>query len=76
MLTYKKKVYTIEYGAGFFVERNAKEATEFYQRKIALVREKMGKLQEVLSEKRDGIKMVEARLMAMVQQQQQQQPPK
>jgi len=45
-------VYTVEYGAGFFVERSAKEAIEFYNRKISLVREKVMKLQEIIGEKR------------------------
>lgn len=34
----KDKVYLVEYGAGFFVERTAKEATEFYNRKIMLIK--------------------------------------
>jgi len=28
----------VEYGAGFFVERNQKEATDFYTRKITLIK--------------------------------------
>jgi len=35
----------VEYGAGFFVEVGAKDAIEFYQRKIGLIKEKTGKLQ-------------------------------
>ena len=61
----------IEYGAGFFVERNAKEATDFYSRKVNLVKEKLGKLQEIVGEKREGLRAIEMRLVAIVQQQQQ-----
>ena len=60
----------IEYGAGFFVERNAKEAGDFYNRKIGLVREKLGKLQEMIGEKREGLRAIEMKMMAMLQQQQ------
>lgn len=35
----------IEYGAGFFVERNAKDAIDFYTRKTSLIKEKTLKLQ-------------------------------
>lgn len=52
MLIQKNKVYLVEYGAGFFVERSEKEATEFYIRKIGLIKEKITKLQEIISEKR------------------------
>lgn len=45
-------MYMVEYGAGFFVERNAKEAIEFYIRKINLIKDKITKLQEVIAEKR------------------------
>lgn len=43
-----QKTYLIEYGAGFFVERNAKEAIDFYSRKIDLVKKKSSKLQEII----------------------------
>ena len=33
-----ERVYLIEYGAGFFAERNADEAIGFYTRKIKLIR--------------------------------------
>jgi prefoldin subunit 5 len=38
-------MYLIEYGAGFFVECNAKDSIEFYQRKINMIKEKTVKLQ-------------------------------
>jgi prefoldin alpha subunit len=66
-------VYLIEYGAGFFVERTAKEATDFYNRKINLIKEKLGKLQEIISEKREGLRSIEVRLLSLIQQQQAQQ---
>ena len=44
----------IEYGAGFFVERNAEEAVGFYTRKIKLIREKSEKLEKIMNEKREG----------------------
>ena len=44
-ITQGQKIYLIEYGAGFFVERNAKEAIDFYSRKIDLVKKKSSKLQ-------------------------------
>jgi prefoldin subunit 5 len=43
------KVYLVEYGAGFFVERTAKESTDFYNRKIHMIKEKIGKLQEIIA---------------------------
>lgn len=46
------KVYLVEYGAGFFVERTAKESTDFYNRKIGMIKEKINKLQEIIAEKR------------------------
>lgn len=60
----------IEYGAGFFVERTAEEGVEFYQRKINLIKEKMGKLQSIIDDKREQAKQVEMRIMAIMQQQQ------
>lgn len=33
-----QKVYLVEYGAGFFVERTAKESIEFYNRKISMIK--------------------------------------
>lgn len=66
-------MYLIEYGAGFFVERIAKEATDFYNRKINLIKEKLGKLQEIISEKREGLRTIEVRLLSLIQQQQAQQ---
>lgn len=66
-------MYLIEYGAGFFVERTAKEATDFYNRKINLIKEKLGKLQEIISEKREGLRTIEVRLLSLIQQQQAQQ---
>ena len=67
-----QKTYLIEYGAGFFVERNAKEAIDFYSRKIDLVKKKSSKLQEIIEEKREGLKAIEARMMQIIQAQQQQ----
>ena len=69
-----ERVYLIEYGAGFFVERNSEEAIGFYTRKIKLIREKSEKLEKIIQEKREGAKQCEIRIMAYVQQQQQQQP--
>jgi prefoldin subunit 5 len=42
----------VEYGAGFFVERTAKESVDFYNRKISMIKEKVAKLQEIINEKR------------------------
>jgi len=67
------RVYLVEYGAGFFVERTAKEATEFYNRKINLIKERLGKLQEVIQDKREGLRAIEVRMLTLIQQQQQQQ---
>ena len=58
----------IEYGAGFFVERTADEGVEFYQRKINLVKDKMGKLSNILNDKKEQAKQVEMRIMALMQQ--------
>ncbi len=33
-------MYLVEYGTGYFVERPAKQAIEFCDRKIALIKEK------------------------------------
>jgi prefoldin subunit 5 len=44
-----QKVYLVEYGAGFFVERTAKEAVDFYNRKISLIKEKLTKFQEIIA---------------------------
>ena len=49
-------MYLIEYGAGFFAERNAEEAIGFYTRKIKLIKEKSEKLEKIMNEKRDGAK--------------------
>lgn len=61
----------VEYGAGFFVERNAKEASDFYSRKISLIREKITKLQDVIAEKRENLRGIEIRIYSLIQQQQQ-----
>ena len=58
----------IEYGAGFFVERTAEEGIEFYVRKINLVKEKMGKLTNIINEKKEQARQVEMRIMALMQQ--------
>jgi prefoldin subunit 5 len=55
------------------VERTAKEATEFYNRKINLIKERLGKLQEVIQDKREGLRAIEVRMLTLIQQQQQQQ---
>ena len=60
----------VEYGAGFFVERNQKEATEFYSRKISLIKEKITKLQEIIAEKRENLRNIEIRIYSLIQQQQ------
>lgn len=67
-----EKVYLVEYGAGFFVERTAKESTEFYNRKINLIKERLGKLQEFIQEKREGLRAIEMRMLALITQQNQQ----
>jgi prefoldin alpha subunit len=64
-------MYLIEYGAGFFVERNAKEATEFYMRKLSLIKEKLAKLQEIITDKREGLRAIEVKIYSIIQQQQQ-----
>lgn len=69
----KDKVYLVEYGAGFFVERTAKEATDFYNRKITLIKQRLGKLQEIIQDKREGLRAIEVRMLALIQQQQAQQ---
>jgi prefoldin subunit 5 len=71
--TQNEKVYLVEYGAGFFVERTAKESTDFYNRKINLIKERLGKLQEIIQEKREGLRAIEVRMLTLIQQQQQQQ---
>lgn len=60
-------MYLVEYGAGFFVETSAKDAIEFYQRKIAMIKEKSTKLQELINQKREGIKACEMKMYAMIQ---------
>ena len=60
----------VEYGAGFFVERNQKEATDFYTRKITLIKEKITKLQEIIAEKRESLRNIEIRIYSLIQQQQ------
>lgn len=66
-------MYLVEYGAGFFVERNAKESTDFYNRKIQLIKERLAKLQEIIQDKREGLRAIEVRMLTLIQQQQQQQ---
>ena len=67
-----QRVYLVEYGAGFFVETSANNAIQFYQRKISMIKEKSTKLQELINQKREGIKACEMKMYAMVQEQQQQ----
>jgi prefoldin subunit 5 len=45
-------MYLIEYGAGFFVETNGKDAMDFYLRKITLIKDKTNKLQDIINQKK------------------------
>lgn len=73
ILIQDSRLYLIEYGVGFFVEIGAKEAIDFYQRKIMLIKEKTTKLQELINEKRECAKACEAKIMQHLQVQQAQQ---
>jgi prefoldin alpha subunit len=61
----------IEYGVGFFVERNAQEAIAFYDRKILLVKDKISKIQEIVSQKKESLRAIEMKIMSLIQRQQQ-----
>jgi prefoldin subunit 5 len=52
------------------VERTAKESVDFYNRKIMLIKERLSKLQEIIQEKREGLRNVEVRMLTLIQQQQ------
>jgi prefoldin subunit 5 len=52
------------------VERTAKEASDFYVRKISLIKEKISKLQEIIGEKRESLRGIEIRIYSLIQQQQ------
>jgi prefoldin subunit 5 len=58
------------------VERTAKEASDFYVRKISLIKEKISKLQEIIGEKRESLRGIEIRIYSLIQQQQQTQAQK
>lgn len=55
------------------MERNGKQASEFCDRKNALIKEKSEKLSGVISEKKGMLEKCNMTLMAIMQQQQQQQ---
>jgi prefoldin subunit 5 len=58
------------------VERNAKEAVDFYNRKISLIKDKLTKFQELAAEKREGLRAIEVKILSLLQQQQQTQAQK
>ena len=58
------------------MERTAKEASDFYVRKISLIKEKISKLQEIIGEKRESLRGIEIRIYSLIQQQQQAQAQK
>jgi len=58
------------------VERTAKEAIDFYNRKISLIKEKLTKFQEIIAEKREGLRAIEVKILSLLQQQQQAQAQK
>lgn len=73
MLMQGKKFYLIEYGTGYFVERETKQAVEFCSRKSALVKEKIEKLIGAINEKKVMLEKCNITLMAMMNEQQQKQ---
>lgn len=40
------------------MERNAKEAVDFYNRKISLIKDKLTKFQDLAAEKREGLRAI------------------
>lgn len=52
------------------MERTAKESVDFYNRKVIQIKERLSKLQEIIQEKREGLRSVEVRMLTLIQQQQ------
>ena len=73
MIKQGKKYYLIEYGTGYFVERETKEAVEFCSRKSKLVKEKVEKVVGVINEKKVMLEKCNMTLMAIMNEQQQSQ---
>lgn len=73
VLTQGQKYYLVDYGTGYFVERTAKQASEFCDRKNALIKEKSEKLGLLINDKKVMLEKCSMTLMSMMNQQQQQQ---
>ena len=52
-----KKVL-VEYGAGYYVERNCKDAEGFFERKVKFLSERTGQLEMTIRQKREQLAQV------------------
>ena len=59
----------IEYGTGYFVERDTKQAVEFCERKSKMVREKIEKLVGVINDKKGMLEKCNMTLMSLMSKQ-------
>lgn len=57
----------VDYGTGYFVERNVDQAISFCERKAALIKENREKLAPVLAEKKKAIEQIEIALAKKLQ---------
>jgi prefoldin alpha subunit len=61
-----KKVL-VEYGAGYFIERNCSEAEGFFERKVKFLSERTSQLESTIRAKRDQLAQVRQIYQAKVQ---------
>lgn len=64
----------IDYGTGYFVERDIGKANAFCERKILLLKENMEKVSNIIKTKRKLLDQITLELQRKIQMQMQQQP--